>query len=73
MKPKLTSKTRRRLQDKLSAVLNDELQTLSVEYREILLDDLVSAFENRFEVLIRIQQSSEPCFEMISSIAIEAT
>ncbi len=72
MKSKLNLKTRKRLQDKLSAVFNDELQTLSCEYREILLDDLVSAFENRFQVLVRVQQSSKPSFEIISSIGIEA-
>jgi hypothetical protein len=72
MNTKLNSKTRKRMKDKLSVVFNDELQTLSGDYREIILDDLVSAFENRFEVLMRVQQSSKPCFEMTSSIAIEA-
>lgn len=72
MNTKLSSKNRKELQAKLAVVFNDKLQSLSCEYREILLDDLISAFENRFDVLSRVQMRSQPRFEIIESIALEA-
>ena len=72
MNSKLNLKNRKVLQAKLASVFNDELQSLSGEYREILLDDLISAFQNRFEVLTRIQRVSERSFEVIDYVALEA-
>ena len=70
----LKSKTKRRkeMQAKLAVVFDDELQLLSPEYGEILLDDLISAFDNRFDVLSRVQQDSQPRFEILEAIAVEA-
>jgi hypothetical protein len=72
MNAKLSSKSRKELQAKLAAVFNDKLQSLSGEYRGILLDDIISAFENRFDVLSKVQMASQPRFEIIDSIALEA-
>ena len=72
MNSKLNLKNRKVLQAKLASVFNDELQSLSGEYREILLDDLISASQNRFEVLTRIQRVSERSFEVIDYVALEA-
>ena len=44
-------KDRKELETKLSDVFDDEIYCLSTELREILLDDLATAFENRLKVL----------------------
>ena len=41
----------------MATVFGDNLQMLSTELQEILIDDLVSAFENRLEVLYRAQSN----------------
>ncbi len=41
----------------MATVFNEKLQTLSTELQEILLDDLVTALENRLEVLNRAQSN----------------
>ncbi len=72
MNAKLSSKNRKELQAKLATVFNDKLQLLPGEYRGILLDDLISAFENLFIVLSRLQMVSQPRFEINDSITLEA-
>jgi hypothetical protein len=47
--PKTTS--RKNLKIKMEQVFNDELQILPSEMRNILIDDLVTAFENRLTAL----------------------
>jgi len=39
------------LEAKLANVFDEKINTLSTELREILLDDMVTAFENRLNVL----------------------
>ena len=41
----------------MATVFSEKLQTLSTELKEILLDDLVSAFENRLIVLNKAQSN----------------
>jgi hypothetical protein len=48
-------KSRCELEEKMAVVFNEEIKELSTELREILIDDLVTAFENRVNVLNRIQ------------------
>jgi hypothetical protein len=50
-----TLKTRNQLEAKMADVFKEEIQELSAEFRQILVDDLVTAFENRFTVLSRPQ------------------
>jgi hypothetical protein len=56
MKP-LTYKNRKELKNKMSEALNDKIQGLSDDMKEILLDDLVTAFETRFDVLSQAQEN----------------
>jgi hypothetical protein len=47
----IADKDRKELEEKLAGVFDKEITGLSTELREILLDDLVTAFENRLNVL----------------------
>jgi hypothetical protein len=44
-------KDRKEIEAKLANVFDDKINGLSTELREILLDDMVTAFENRLNVL----------------------
>lgn len=57
MKHQYSSKERNELKLKMATVFSEKIQTLSTELQEILLDDLVSAFENRLKVLNRAQSN----------------
>ena len=48
---RLAVKDRKELETKFSYVFDERINCLSTELREILLDDLVTAFENRIKVL----------------------
>jgi hypothetical protein len=52
----LTLKQRRDLSTKMSKVLKQDIRGLSAELQAILSDDLVTAFQNRINVLIRAQE-----------------
>lgn len=47
----ITEKDRKELEAKFANVFDDEINSLSTGLREILLDDMVTAFENRLNVL----------------------
>ena len=49
----LTLKERSELQSKMAKVFNRNIKVLSTELQGILLDDMVTAFENRLNVLNR--------------------
>ena len=53
MKP-IADKDRKELATKLATVFKGQMNHLSTELREILIDDLVTAFENRLNVLKNI-------------------
>ena len=55
MKKTLTLKERKQLQTKMAKVFSTNIKGLSTELQRILLDDLVTAFQNRINVLIRAQ------------------
>jgi len=44
-------KDRKEMESKLANVFHAEINGLTTELREILLDDMVTAFENRLNVL----------------------
>ena len=46
-------KDRKELEEKLASAFQKQISKLSTELREILLDDMVTAFENRLNVLMR--------------------
>jgi hypothetical protein len=55
LKREMTPKQRRELEAKISRTLKQNVKGLSAELQKILIDDLVTAFQNRINVLIRAQ------------------
>jgi hypothetical protein len=53
---KITFEKRKELETKLAEVFKGSMKELSTELQEILLDDLVTAFQNRINVLILAQE-----------------
>lgn len=51
----IKSKNRKQLKNKMAEALSGNIETLSTGMQDILIDDLVTAFENRFEVLNEAQ------------------
>ena len=49
---------RKELEEKMAAVFGEKVTKLSTELQEILLDDMVTAFENRLNVLNRANAKS---------------
>jgi len=47
----IADKDRKEIEAKLADVFDDKIDDLSTELRDILLDDMVTAFENRLNVL----------------------
>ena len=55
MKYQVNAKSRKELKYKMATVFSEKIQTLSPDLQDVLLDDLVTAFENRLSVLNRSQ------------------
>jgi hypothetical protein len=55
LKTTLTLKERKELETKMVKVFAGNVKGLSTELQRILVDDLVTAFQNRINVLIRAQ------------------
>jgi hypothetical protein len=55
----IADKDRKELEAKLANVFREKINGLSTELREILLDDMVTAFENRLNVLNRASQQTD--------------
>jgi hypothetical protein len=53
LKREITLKSRRALEAEMASVFGEKLKKLSTELQKILLDDMVTAFENRLKVLNR--------------------
>jgi hypothetical protein len=51
-------KSRDELETKMVNVFGDEIKQLSTECQQILIDDMVTAFENRLKVLNRVSLGS---------------
>jgi len=58
LKHNITLKQRKELEAKMTEVFKENIQTLSTELQKILIDDLVTAFQNRINVLIRVQRKT---------------
>jgi hypothetical protein len=52
-------KNRKELEAKLAGVFQENIDQLPTGLREILLDDMVTAFENRLNVLNRAGEKAE--------------
>jgi hypothetical protein len=55
----IPSKDRKQIESKLANVFQSEINGLNTELREILLDDMVTAFENRLNVLNRVSRKAD--------------
>ena len=55
----LAGKDRKGLEAKLAKVFQEKINGLSTELREILLDDMITAFENRLNVLNRASRKTD--------------
>ncbi len=58
MNQNIVHKDRDELEAKMAVVFNDEIKELSTEYQQILIDDMVTAFKNRLNVLNRSKLGS---------------
>jgi hypothetical protein len=58
LKHDMTLKQREELEAKMTEVFKENIQALSTELQKILVDDLVTAFQNRINVLIRVQRKT---------------
>ena len=55
----IAEKDRKELEAKLGHVFQEEIEQLSTDLREILQDDMVTAFENRLNVLNQASGNSD--------------
>jgi hypothetical protein len=53
VKQQIAIKSRKELEAKMATVFGEKIKELSTELQRILLDDMVTAFENRLNVLNR--------------------
>ena len=58
MKQQIANRDRKDLEAKMAAIFGENIKGLSTELQEILLDDMVTAFENRLNVLNIAQANS---------------
>jgi len=49
-------KRRKEMEGKMAKVFKENINVLSTELQKILVDDMVTAFQNRINVLIRAQE-----------------
>jgi hypothetical protein len=69
----MNNKTQRRtkLKKKLAATFFEEIADLSPEIQAILLDDLVTAFENRLTFFKKLKNEEKPQFQIANTEPIE--
>jgi len=51
VKQKISNKDRKELEAKMAKLFGEKIKGLSTELKKMLLDDMVTAFENRLNVL----------------------
>ena len=54
----IADKDRKEIEAKLANAFDEEINGLSTELREILLDDMVTAFKNRLNVLNNVARKT---------------
>ena len=59
MKQSIASKNRKELENKVAKVFELAMKSLPAEFRKIMVDDLVTAFESRLRALNRAQSNLE--------------
>ena len=73
MSPKTSLKKKKELEAKMASVFQEQIKSLPTEHQEILLDDLVTAFENRFAALSRSQMGLQFSVEAQKSVELEVS
>jgi hypothetical protein len=58
LKQQIALKSRKELEAKMATVFGEKIKELSTELQEIVIDDMVTAFENRLNVLNRVSAKS---------------
>jgi hypothetical protein len=58
LKQQVALKSRKELEAKMATVFGEKIKKLSTELQEIVIDDMVTAFENRLNVLNRVSAKS---------------
>jgi hypothetical protein len=61
VKQQIAFKSRKELEAKMATVFGEKIKELSTELQRILLDDMVTAFENRLNVLNRATVKRQYC------------
>ncbi len=56
----------------MAQVFGERIRFLSLERQEILLDDMVTAFENRLAMLSRAELHIKPCIDVVKVVELEA-
>jgi hypothetical protein len=64
-------RNRKVLKNKFSLALNEEVKGLSSVMQNVLIDDLITAFENRFIVLSKVQSKNNPNLESNVMVGVE--
>ncbi len=63
---------RKELTNRMMKVFAQEAKALSAEYKKVIFDDLVSAFESRLKALSRAQSHLEFAVAVAREVAVEA-
>ena len=71
MKHQTSAKKRKELKLEMAKVFGDKIQMLSPDLQEVLLDDIVTAFENRMTVLNRANLSMQCIAGLTESVEFE--
>ena len=61
---KANNTSRKALKSKMAEALNDEIKTLPAGMQEILVDDLVTAFQNRVKIIKQVAPNFEYYVEL---------
>ena len=59
MEHQMNVKSRKELKNKMAIVFSENIKTLSTDLQGVLLDDLVTALENRLNVLKRTHHNTQ--------------
>ena len=59
MKQQFADKDRKEIESKMATVFMKKMSKLPTELREILIDDMVTAFENRLKVLKTVAEKAD--------------
>jgi hypothetical protein len=71
MKNQITAKSREDLKNKMAVVFGGNTKTLSPDLQNVLLDDLVTALENRLKILNGTYQNTQLMTAIIESAKCE--